>query len=144
MTDYLESDGWLHIISGSDTLKAYCESMKWKPVVQGRIKHYDGGINLYIPVQKKYIIIQAEGLWIDSNSKIVNYVKYLLQWLASGTVNIKFQRNSGGSFELLDGTNTIFPMAPKGDLGFIEKISFADQEVYYVDKLIMEQSGTAS
>lgn len=144
MTDYLESDGWLHIISGGDTLRAYCEKMKWKLIIKGRIKHYDGGVNLYIPVQKKYVIILAESLWIDTNTKIVNYVKYFTQWVSSGSVNIKFQRTVGGAFELLDGINTTFPMAPKNDIGFIEKRANGDQEVYFVDKLMMEQTGTAS
>ena len=144
MTNYLESDGWLHIINGSDTLRAYCENMKWKLVIKGKINHYTGGTNIGIPVQKIYVMIQAEGLWINTNAKTVNYVKYLKSWLASGSVTIKFQRTAAGAFEKLDGTYENFPMMPKNDLGFIEKIAHGDQEFYYVDKLLMEQTGTAS
>lgn len=144
MVDRVESDGWLHIISGSDTIRVYCESVKYKLVKKGKLKHFDASVNLFIPVFKQYVVVQAESLWINTNTKITNYQNYFSTWLNSGAVNVKLQRNVGGSFELMDGTNTTFPMAPKTDLGFIEKIAKGDQEVYFIDKLLMEQVGTAS
>ncbi len=144
MTDYVETDGWLHIISGSDTLKVYCENIRWQPVVKGKIKHYSGGINLGIPIFKKYVILTAMKLWINTNAKITNYINYFTTWLEAGTVSVKVQRTVAGAFELLDGTNDTFPMMVKNDLGRIEKISYGDQEVYFINKLIMEQSGVAS
>lgn len=144
MTNYVESDGWFTITSGSDTIKLYFEHAKYKPFYKARNKHYDTGINIYIPVPKKYIILTIEDIWVEGNAKIVNYVKYLTSWLDSGAPSITLAYNSDGDLEKMDGVNTVFPMAPKADLGNIEKISYGDQEVYYIDKLYLEQVGTAS
>ncbi|MDH3323999.1 MAG: hypothetical protein OEL89_00010 [Candidatus Peregrinibacteria bacterium] len=144
MTDYVESDGWLHILSGSDTIRVYCESIKWKLIKKGRIKHYDGGVNVAIPLYKQYVVLTASGIWMNSETKITNFIKYFNTWLNSGSVNVKVQYTTGGSFQKLDGTNTIFPMLVKGDLGEIEKISRGDQTIYFIDKLVMEQTGSAS
>lgn len=146
MTDYLESDGWVQIYSGSNTLRPYCESIKVKPIHQGKNKHYDGGINVGIPIFKEYVIITLEGIWINTTTKTENYILYLKTWLNSNALNIKVQDDSSGSsFLKLDGTNTIFPVMIKGgDLGNIEKMGYGDQTIYYIDKLVLEQSGTAS
>jgi len=145
MTDYLESDGWAYMYSGSNTLRAYCEHIKIKPIHQTKIKHYEGKINIGIPVAKAYIIFMLEGIWINTIAKVENYILYLKTWLDSGSLNIKIQYNSGGSFLKCDGTNTIFPVAPKdGSLGNIEKISNGDQTILYIDKLILELNGTPS
>ena len=143
MVDRVESDGWVVFTNGTDTVKVYCETFKWKPVHKGRNKHYDGGINIGIPVEKKYIIAQAEGLWLDSVAKVEAYVSYIKTWLAANTLKIKFAYD-GTNFLKLDGTYTIFPCRVKNDLGMIEKVAFADQQFYRVDKIIIEQTGTGS
>lgn len=145
MTDYLESDGWVHIYSGSNTLRAYCESIKIRPVHEGKNKHYDGGINVGIPIFKEYIIFTLEGIWINTTTKVENYILYLKTWLDSSALNIKIQDDSSGSsFLKCDGTNTIFPVMNKSDLGNVEKMGYGDQTIWYVDKLVLIQSGTAS
>ncbi|MCP4651715.1 MAG: hypothetical protein GY853_16760 [PVC group bacterium] len=144
MADHVESDAWLHIINGADTIRLYCEKVKWKLMKKGRIKHFDGGINLGIPVFKQYVVLIAEKLWVDSNTKIDNYLNYLNTWLDSGSVTIKLQRKVAGTFQKLDGVNTSFPMMLKNSLGEIEKITFADGEFYTISKLIFEQTGVAS
>jgi len=144
MVDRVETDGWLRLYSGSDTVLVYCESVKYRLVKKGKIIHLDAGVNLFIPVFKQYVEVQATGLWINTNAKIVNYQLYLSTWLNSGSINVKIQRDTSSNFEKMDGTNTIFPMAVKNDLGFIEKIGKGDQTIYYVEKLVLEQTGTAS
>jgi hypothetical protein len=138
------NDGWLYLSDGTDELKLFVETFKYKYIKKGRLKHYDGGVNLFIPVFKEYLIAVAQGVWLNSVVKVENYSKYLKDWLDGGTFNLKFQYVSGGSYLKLDGDNTIFPVAVKNDLGEIEKISNGDQEFFYVDKLILEQGGTAS
>lgn len=144
MTDYLESDGWLYLYSGSNTLRAYCESIKVKPVYQGKNMHYQGGVNVGIPIFKDYVVITAERIWINTTTKMENYILYMRTWLAAGTLNVKVQISSASAFLKCDGTHTIFPVMVKNDLGDIEKMAKGDQTIYFISKLILEQSGTAS
>jgi len=144
MTDYLESDGWAYMYSGSNTLRAYCEHIKIKPVHAGKNKHYEGGINVGIPIFKEYVIFTLENIWINTVAKAENYILYLKTWLNSSSLYIKIQYNSGGSFFKCDGTNTLFPVMVKNDLGNAEKIAYGNQTIFLIDKLILEQSGTAS
>ena len=134
-------DGWLYLSDGTDILKLFVETFKFKYIKKGTIKHYDGGINLYIPVHKSYLIAVAEGIWLDSVAKVENYQKYIKDWLDSGTFTMKFQYESGGSYLELDGDNESYNVAVKNDLGEVEKVSNGDQEYFYVDKLILEQAG---
>lgn len=144
MTDYVESDGFIHFVNGANTVRLYCEKFTWRLVKKPKIYHYDAEINVGIPVYKKYIIATIEGIWINTTSKMDNYLNYLETWLDSGTVNFKFQYTIGGSFQKLDGVNTIFPIMPKNDLGNIEPFIAGDQEYYRIDKVVLELAGTPS
>ena len=141
MTNYVESSGWVIFTSGSNSVKVYCENVKWMPIKNGKIKHYDGGVNVFIPVFKEYIMLTLEGIWVDSTSKIENYVKYLSSFLESGTLTTKVTYNDTPSYLELDGDNETLEMAPKSDLGEIEIIGHGNQEIYYIRRLVLEQAG---
>ena len=142
MADIID-DGWIHLYDASNSLKLGVEKFVYKLIKKGTNIHLEGGVNIYIPVHVKYIYAVASGIWITSVSDIENYQLYLDTWLSSGTFNLKFTYD-GTNFLKLDGTNTIFPVAVKGDLGMIEKVSNGDQGYFYVDRLILEGCGTAS
>lgn len=138
MVDRVESDGWLIITSGSDTVKLYCEGVGWKPFIKGKYKHIKGGVNILIPVYQSWIEVYAHDIWINSNAKIDNYQYYLRLWLASGVFTVQLTYD-GTNYEKMDGTNTSLSMGVKADLGTIENVAKGGQEVYYIDQLILEE-----
>ena len=138
MTNRVESDGYLIITRGSDTVRLYCESVSWKLFKKAKYKHIKGGVNILIPVYQQWLEVYATGVWINSNAKIDNYQYYLSTWLNTAVLTVQLTYD-GTNYEKMDGTNTSFSMGVKSDLGNIENVAKGGQEVYYIDALNLEQ-----
>ena len=140
----LIEDGWLHLTNGIDTMELACREIKWDVLRAPDITHEVGGWNFGYDLGIKFVIVKVSGILFDTNAKVGIFIDKLNEWLDSGTISLKVQRNTGGSFEPLDGTNTSYPMlSPKGASG-IQKIAKENGTVYEVSKCDFEQAGAAS
>ena len=140
MVDRVETNGWLILTSGSDTIKLYCESVSWKLIKKGKYKHIKGGVNILIPIYQQWVEVYVNGIWINSNAKIDNYSYYLELWLDSGTFTVQLTYD-GTNYEKFDGTSTSISCGVKGDLGEITNMAHGGGETYYIKKIVFEQGG---
>jgi hypothetical protein len=135
------TDGWLELDDGTDFLKVTCERISWDYVIKGKIKHYDVGINLNIPVNKQYLIFMAEGIWLNTHTKLSNFIDYLKDWQLAGSFNLRIRRDTAVNYIECDGDNTTFVVNLKDKMEGISKESPGDQQYYKINKLIFEQTG---
>lgn len=142
MTDYIIG-GWLWLSNGTDYLKVKCEMIVWTPVMKPEIEHTEGGVNYGFDLGVYYIIIKAMGLYIESNADMVDFLTYTKSWQQANTLQVEVVRNSSNNKEKLDGTNTVFPVLITEGAKQIKKMS-GDQEKYRIERLTLEQNGTAS
>lgn len=140
----LINDGWLYLSNGTDDMKLACREIKWDILRDPDINHEVGGWNFGYDLGTKYIIVKPSGILFKTNADVSTFIDKLNEWLDLGTITLKIQRNTGGNFEALDGTNTSFPvLSPKGASG-IQKIAKENGTVYEVSKCDFEQAGAAS
>lgn len=138
------SDGWLWLSNnGVDYLKVYCQHIFWTVVFIPEIEHYEGGVNIGFDLGKTYVVIKANGVWLNTNTKYENFVSYITSWQQANTLQVEVLRNSSSDKVKLDGTNTVFPALITKGLNETEKMA-GDQEKYMISNLTLEQNGSAS
>jgi len=134
------NNGWLHLISGSDTLKLFFQKLTWDWKFQPKIKHFASNSHMSYSLGKKLIVMKVKGILFEDESDFEDTLKYIDSWSDSGPFTVKVQKNSDGSFVELDGTNESILMMQK-DIKNNEHVSPGDQDVWQIGMLILEQGG---
>ena len=143
MTNHIE-DGRLWLSNnGVDYLKVYCQNIFWTLVFMPEIEHYEGGVNIGFDLGKKFVIIKATGVWLDTNTKYENFVSYITAWQQANTLQVEVSRNTSNDKVKLDGSYTAFPVLITKGLNEMEKMA-GDQQKYMISNLTIEQNGSAS
>ncbi len=136
------ADGYLWFGNGSDYLKVFCEHIFYNILVLPEMEHYEGGVNLGFDLSKKWIVIKASGVWLNTNAKYENFVTYISTWQQANTLQVEVIRDGTNKVKI-DGTNTIYPVLMTKGLNEIEKMP-ENQEIFRIDNLSLEQRGVAS
>ena len=142
MTDFID-DGWLELSDVGDSMKLMCERITWKRVISNENKHMDGDINFTIPFGQKYILVIAQGIFLDTHQKYSDFSENISIWQRNGGFTMKISRD-GSNYIEIDGINTSYPVALADGFDKAEKISNGNQQIYYISKMILEQSGAPS
>lgn len=142
MTDYI-ADGRLWLSNETDYLKVFCEHIFWTPVTMPEMEHYEGGINLGYDLSKRWIVIKAVGVWLNTNTKYENYVAYMNTWQQANTLRVEIIRDGSNNKVKCDGTNTVYPVLLVGGHKDFEKMP-ENQQKYRIESITLEQRGTAS
>lgn len=139
----LINDGWLWLSNGTDTMKLACRQISYDHPRAPEITHYEGGISFGYDLDLEFIIVKASGIILTNNADMVIFNDKINDWLKTAPITLQLQRNTGGSFEKFDGTNTTLTVLSKGSSG-IQKIAHEDGVTYEVTKMEFEESGARS
>lgn len=140
----LINDGWLYLSNGTDDMKLACREIKWDIIRDPEIVHEIGAWNYGYDLGTKFVVLKVSGILFKTNANVNTFNEKFNEWLSSGTITLKVQRNTTGDYEKLDGTYTSFPvLSPKGASG-IQKIAKANGTIYEVGKVDFEQAGAAA
>jgi len=140
----LINDGWLYLSNGTDDMKLACREIEWDCIRDPDITHEVGGWDYGYDLGINYYIVKVSGILFKSATDKDTFVQKLNSWLGISTITLKIQKNTGGSYEKIDGTNTTLPvLCPKGWSG-IKKLAKENGVVYEIGKVQFEQAGSMS
>jgi len=136
------NDGWLNLVSGSDSFLLAFKQCKadWK--VEPSIKHYAGKSHMGYHMGKQYFVWKIKDIIFSSHTDLSNFMQYIDDWENSGPFYLRVIRNSSTNYIEFDGVNTSYTvMVAKGGIKGIEKIAPGDGDVYKIGMLVLEQAG---
>ena len=140
----LINDGWLYLSDGTDIMMLACREISYDIIRDPDINHDVGALSYGYDMGEKWIQIKVSGIILKTEANKNTFVDKYNSWLDSGLIYLKIQRNTGGAFDKLDGTNTrVEVLSPKGLLG-IQKIAKENGVIYEIGKVVFEQSGSLS
>ncbi len=141
LTDII-SDGYLHFSNGTDYLKVFCEHILYSNLVGPELEHHEGGVNIGFDLSKEWVVIKSVGVWLDTNTKYVNFVSNIKSWQKANTLQVEVIRDGTNKVKI-DGVNTIYPVLMTKGLNEIEKMP-GNQEKWRIEGIALEQNGAAS
>ncbi len=106
------------------------------------MEHHEGGINLGWDLSKKWVVIKATGVWLNTDTKYENFVIYMTTWQQANTMQVEIIMDGTNKVKI-DGTNTIYPVLCTKGLQETEKMP-ENQEIFKINNLNFEQRGAAS
>jgi hypothetical protein len=125
-------------------MKLACREISWDIIRDPTISHEIGGFSYGYDMGEKWVMIKVSGIILSNNTDKETFIKKFNDWLDSGPIDLKIQRNSSVAYEKLDGDHTTVPVFSSKGLSGIKKIAKENGVVYEVGKVMFEQAGSLS
>ena len=142
MTKLIE-DGWLWVDNGTDSMELAVKIIEHNIPRAPDIMHYNAGGSHGWDLGKKNVIIKVKGIMFETLADMETFQLKIDAWQSAGTIDVKVQVTEGGTYQKLDGTNTVYPCLHYGtEKGM--KLGSGDNTIYEVGQMIFELAGTPS